>query len=89
MGNSSFLSNAGSDEVIKTPRSAPTIKMLSDRFSSINLPALQTALDDLPASRPDVLDRARALIADPDYPSPDILSALCMHLASALIPPQL
>lgn len=45
-----------------------------DRFSPENSAALQTALQNQPAIRPEVVARARALAADPNYPSTQILS---------------
>jgi hypothetical protein len=45
-----------------------------DRFSPENTAALQTALQNQPAIRPEVVARARALAADPAYPSTQILS---------------
>lgn len=45
----------------------------SDRYSPENTAALRTALSQQPAIRPEVVARARALAADPSYPSPEIL----------------
>ena len=45
-----------------------------DRFSPENSAALQSALQNQPAIRPEVVARARALAADPNYPSTQILS---------------
>ncbi len=58
--------------------------MLSDRVSLTNSSALEQALGNSPASRPEMVERAKALIADPNYPSADTLSAVSRHLASAL-----
>jgi hypothetical protein len=61
----------------KTPAAA-------DPFA--NSSALENAVQDLPASRPDAVAGARELIADPDYPSPAVLrqisSLLAEHLTS-------
>jgi hypothetical protein len=59
--------------------------MLSDRVSLTNSSALEQALGSSPAARPDMIERAKALIADPNYPPADTLSAVSRHLASALI----
>jgi hypothetical protein len=59
--------------------------MLSDRVSLTNSSALEQALDSSPASRPEMVERAKALIADPNYPSSDTLSAVSRQLASALM----
>lgn len=45
----------------------------SDRFSPEQTATLQTELARQPAIRPEVVERARALAADPGYPSPAIL----------------
>jgi len=58
--------------------------MLSDRVSLTNSSALEQALGNSPASRPEMVERAKSLIADPNYPSPDTLSAVSWHLAAAL-----
>jgi hypothetical protein len=66
-------------------RSAPESPMLSDRVSLSNSSALEQSLANAPASRPDMVERAKALIADPNYPSADTLSAVSRQLANALI----
>ena len=58
--------------------------MLTDRVSLNNSSALEQAFNNTPASRPDMVERARSLIADPNYPSSDTLSAISRQLASAL-----
>lgn len=45
----------------------------ADRFSPENTAALKAALAQQPEIRPDVVARARALAADPSYPSPEVL----------------
>lgn len=45
----------------------------ADRFSPENTAALKGALAQQPEIRADVVARARALAADPSYPSPEIL----------------
>jgi hypothetical protein len=59
--------------------------MLSDRVSLTNSSALEQSLANSPASRPEMVERAKALIADPNYPSADTLSAVSRQLASALM----
>jgi len=53
-------------------------------FASSN--ALESAVQNLPPSRPDAVARARELIADPNYPPADTLrqisSLLAEHLTS-------
>jgi hypothetical protein len=67
------------------PRSTPAPTMLSDRVSLTNSSALDQSLANSPASRPEMVERAKALIADPNYPSSETLSALSRQLASALM----
>ncbi len=45
----------------------------ADRFSPEHTVALKGALAKQPEIRPDVVARAKALAADPAYPSPEIL----------------
>jgi hypothetical protein len=59
--------------------------MLSDRVSLTHSSALEQALANAPASRPEMVERAKSLIADPNYPSGDTLSAVSRQLASALM----
>jgi len=80
----SNLSTTGVNGTATPPRSAPAPTMLSDRVSLTNSSALEQALGSSPASRPDMVERAKALIADPNYPSSDTLSAVSWHLAAAL-----
>jgi hypothetical protein len=52
-----------------------------DQFSSASTSGLKVALDQQPAIRPDVVERARILAADPDYPS----RAVMQHVARQII----
>jgi hypothetical protein len=52
-----------------TPAGGPA----PDRFSPEHTAALKAALQAQPEVRPEVVARARALAADPAYPSPEIL----------------
>jgi hypothetical protein len=56
-----------------------------DSFASSN--ALDSALKNLPASRPDAVARAKALAADPNYPSADTLRQVSSLLAQRLTSP--
>ena len=58
--------------------------MLSDNVSLTNSSALEQALAIAPASRPEMVERAKSLIADPNYPSSDTLSAVSRQLATGL-----
>lgn len=57
--------------MLHSPTPAPRPE--TDRFSPENSAALKTALENQPAVRPEVVARARALAADPSYPSLEIL----------------
>jgi hypothetical protein len=52
---------------------APKTGLGADRFSPENSKALQAALTEQPAIRPEVVARGRELAADPSYPSASIL----------------
>jgi hypothetical protein len=56
----------------------------SDQEISAAWPGLQQALQGLPDSRPEAVERARRLIADPDYPPPDLQEILAQQLAVLL-----
>jgi hypothetical protein len=45
----------------------------TDQFSAENSAALRVALNRTPEIRPEVVERGRALAADPSYPSAEIL----------------
>jgi hypothetical protein len=79
------LSTNGVNGIATPPRSAPATDMLSDRVSLTNSSALEQALAGSPASRPEMVERAKALLADPNYPSPETLSAVSRQLASAML----
>jgi len=66
------------------PRSTPAINMPTDRVSLTSSSALEQALDSAPASRPEMVERAKALIADPNYPSSAVISAVSRQLATGL-----
>ena len=66
-------------------RSAPSFEALSDEECFAHWPALQETLRNLPDSRPEAVERARNLIADPDYPSPYTQEILARQLAVQLI----
>ena len=55
-----------------------------DAFASSS--ALQDAVKNLPASRPEAVAQARKLAADPDYPPAGILRQVSRLLAENLIP---
>jgi len=78
------LSTKGVNGAATPPRSTPAPNMPTDRVSLTSSSALEQALESSPASRPEMVERAKALIANPNYPSSDVLSAVSRHLATAL-----
>jgi hypothetical protein len=54
-----------------------------DQFSSRSAACLKAALDGQPAIRPDVVERARALAADPAYPSAAVLQHVARQILDA------
>ena len=79
------LSSTGVNGAATPPRSTPASTMLSDRVTLTNSSALEQSLANSPTSRPEMVERAKALIADPNYPSSDTLSAVSRQLASVLM----
>jgi hypothetical protein len=49
-----------------------------------NARALQTALQETPASRPEVVDRASALVGNVNYPPPETIQKISNLLALGL-----
>jgi hypothetical protein len=78
------LSTTGVNGAVASKRSAPSPNMLSDRVSLASSSALEQALQNTPASRPEMVARAQSLIADPNYPSGDTLAAMSLQLARSL-----
>ena len=64
--------------------SAAASKRQSDGEWSIDWPALKESLRKTPNSRPGAVERARSLIADPDYPFPEMQQILAGELAVRL-----
>jgi hypothetical protein len=79
------LSTIGVNGTVAGKRSAPTPTMLSDHVSLTNTSALEQAVQNTPASRPEMVARAQSLIADPSYPSGEVLAAVSRQLAAGLI----
>jgi hypothetical protein len=52
---------------------ARSVEMGSDQLSLAHVELLRTALASQPAIRPEVVERARALAADPAWPTHDIM----------------
>jgi hypothetical protein len=65
-------------------RSTPSAKPAAPPDYFAGSTALNEALDNQPASRPEAVARARNLIADPNYPSSDTLRQVSNLLAESL-----
>jgi hypothetical protein len=50
-----------------------------------NSNALQQAYENTPASRPDVVARARQLISDPEYPGAEVTNRVSQMLADRIL----
>ncbi|HEY3913000.1 MAG TPA: hypothetical protein VGN61_00830 [Verrucomicrobiae bacterium] len=77
----SNLSTTGVNAGLPASRPAPAQQMPSDRISLSNSSALEDSLQTLPSSRPEVVQRAKSLIADSNYPSASTLGVVAQHLA--------
>ena len=78
------ISSGGVGGITPPKWSAPAAQrpVATDSFASSN--AIDSALKNLPASRPDAVARARELVADPTYPSADTLRQVSSLLARQL-----
>ena len=54
-----------------------------DKFSTEHAAALRSALVAQPEIRPEVVARARALVANPSYPSPEIIRRIGEQILGA------
>lgn len=52
---------------------SPATRLRADQFSPQNIVILRAALAAQPEIRPEVVARGRALVADPSYPSAQVL----------------
>jgi len=68
----------------KANRPARAAKVLPEDTAYVQWPALQSTLESLSESRPEAVTYAKALIADPDYPSEETQERLAAHLAAQL-----
>jgi len=63
---------------------APAAKTAAAPDAFAGSSALERAVRNLPASRPEAVARAAALAADPNYPPPAILRQISLLLAESL-----
>jgi len=82
MENDNHFSAARSRRASPARRSPPALEALLDKKSNSHWPDLKDTLHDLPEARPEAVARAKKLIADPDYPSPEQEAALARHFAA-------
>ena len=66
-----------------TPSTVRNAPIQPDSLSTKNASYLQSALDLQPEVRPDVVARASALAADPNYPSPAIMKNIAGQILAA------
>lgn len=66
------------------PKPAPSSKPASDSASFARSEAVNAALQNLPASRPEAVARAQQLINDPNYPSSGMVKQLSQFLTTNL-----
>ena len=79
------LSTGGVGGITPPNRSKPPAKPAAGPESFGSSSALEEALQNLPASRAEAVAQARALLADPNYPSPGTLRQVSNLLAQNLI----
>jgi hypothetical protein len=56
---------------------------LADEVSTENAAFLRSALQRQPEIRPEVVERARALVADPNYPPREVLQNIALQILQA------
>ncbi len=69
--------SATSPSVARAPRMAP------DQISTESAAFLKTALAGQPEVRPEVVERAKALAADPNYPSAAIMKSVAGQILAS------
>jgi len=79
--------NRISPPLVRVPRaSRPATGGAADACEFTGAESLQQALAATPEVRPEAVERGRALLATPGYPSREVLSGVAGRLASALDP---
>jgi hypothetical protein len=77
------LEVAGMGEAVPPRRSVPpAVTAPPDGASFTDSTNLEAALKNLPASRPEAVERAKQLITDPNYPAPGLIGKVANLLAS-------
>jgi hypothetical protein len=62
-------------------RFVPSAKADAEEQLLAKWPVLQQTLQNLPAARPEAVERARQLIADPGYPPQEVIQGLAQQFA--------
>ncbi len=85
MINSASSSNRAQrpEQVAPTPPKTTVKGPGADHFSAANSAALREALARQPEIRPEVVERAKQLAADPSYPSPDIIRQISQNILNS------
>lgn len=79
-------STSSSDRTARAEAAAPNTSKPAvrgpgaDKFTAQHSPALQAALAAQPEIRPEVVERAKALAADPNYPSTEIMRGIAAQI---------
>lgn len=76
-----FNPSRAASSPVNQPTAKSQSKPLLESMSPGNAQALKTAVNNLPLSRADQVERARALVSDAAYPSNDVLNAVANLLA--------
>lgn len=71
------------EQVSPTPPKVTLRGPGADNFSASNSAALREALARQPEIRPEVVERARQLAADPSYPSADIIRQVSQKILNS------
>jgi hypothetical protein len=83
--NTNFAAN-GVDATLSPRPAASAAPRATDGASFAGADALDTSMSMSPDSRPEAVDRAKALINDPNYPSPEVLRGVANLLAATTTP---
>lgn len=65
------------------PAAPRPVTVRPDRISTDSATFLRGALERQPAIRPEVIERARALLADPGYPSIEVIKSVATQIVAA------
>ena len=69
------LNSVGQNQNVAS-QPTPAAQDESDRLSADMTDKVRASLAAMPEIRPDVVERGRQLLSDPNYPSPDIINSI-------------